>query len=350
LPVHAPANCLASQNLPDFLAVLTSYAAERDTLGNMLLMLGFTSVFMIVAGALIISFFTEIMFRPLKQVTRATRALAQGDLQQRVPLWQSHDELSELAMSFNQMADRIEHMFTAQQDSERRARRFVSDASHELRTPITSLRGFTEVLIRGAKDDPAIAQRVLGLMKSEAERMTRLVNDLLTLARLDESHFPVADDLDLVAVAVECLQEARQQTPNGSRLSLELATQERLRICANQEHIQQMMQILLKNAINYGCTGEQKRILLRLDKKAGHALIQVVDNGAGITRDDLPHIFDRFYRGENAHSMTSPPIPGTGLGLPIALAIAHAYMGTLTACSEPNQETIFTASFMCVDE
>lgn len=349
LAVHAPVNCLAPQRLPSFLAVLTSYAAERDTLRNIVLMLGFTATFMIVAGALIISFFTKIMFRPLKQVTRATRALAQGNLRQRVPLRQSHDELSELATSFNQMADRIEQMFSAQQASERRARRFVSDASHELRTPITSLRGFTEVLIRGAKDDPATAQRVLNLMKSEAERMTRLVNDLLTLARLDESHFPVADDLDLVAVAVECLQETRQQTPNGCRLALELATQERLRIRANQEHIQQMIQILLKNAITYGCAGEQKRVLLRLDKKAGHALLQVVDNGAGITRDDLPHIFDRFYRGENAHSTASPPIPGTGLGLPIALAIAQAYMGTLVACSQPQEETIFTASFTCVD-
>lgn len=349
LPVHAPANCLAPQRLPSSLVVLTAYDSERDTSRNILLMLGFTAVFMVAAGALIISFSTEIMFRPLKQVTRVTKALAQGDLQQRVPLVHGHDELSDLSASFNQMADRIEHMFTAQQASERRARRFVSDASHELRTPITSLRGFTEVLIRGAKDDPAIAQRVLGLMKSEAERMTQLVNDLLTLARLDENHVPVGTDLDLVAIVVESLQEARQQTPDDCRLALELATQERLRIRADQEHIQQMLQILLKNAINYGCAGEQKRVLLRLDKKAGHALIQVADSGAGITPDDLPHIFDRFYRGENAHNSSNPPIPGTGLGLPIALAIAHTYQGTLTAYSEPHQETVFTASFLCVE-
>lgn len=349
LPLHAPANCLAPQRLPSSLVVLTSYDAEHGILRDILLMLGLTSLFMIAAGALIISFFTGIMFRPLKQVTRATRALARGNLQQRVPLAPGHDELSELAVSFNQMADRIEQMFTAQQASERRARRFVSDASHELRTPITSLRGFTEVLIRGAKDDPAIAKRVLGLMKSEAERMTQLVNDLLMLARLDESHVPAAVDLDLVAIVVECLQEARQQTPNDCRLALELATQERLRIHADQEHMQQMLQILLKNAINYGCTGEQKRVLLRLDKKAGHALIQVIDNGVGITQDDLPHIFDRFYRGENAHSSASSPIPGTGLGLSIALAIAHAYQGTLTAYSEPQRETVFTASFACAE-
>ncbi len=349
LSLHAPANCLVPQRLPHYMAVLTSYDNEEGILRNMLLMLGYISVFMIVAGALIISFFTGIMFKPLEQVTLTTRELARGDLQQRVPFLHSRDELSELAISFNKMADRIEQMFASQQASERRARRFVSDAAHELRTPITSLRGFTDVLIRGAKDDPAVAQRVLNLMKTEAERMTNLVNNLLTLARLDENHVPAPADLDLVAVAVECLQQALQQTSNNCQLTLELATQERLIIRADQEYLQQMVQILLKNALNYGCTGEQKRILLRLDKKAGYALIQVLDNGVGIALDDLPHIFDRFYRGENAHSSTSTPIPGTGLGLPIALAIAQVYQGTLTACSELNQETIFTAAFVCVE-
>ncbi len=349
LPLQAPANCLAPRSLPGYLAVLASYETEENTLSSILLMLEITAALMIVAGALIISFCTGIMFNPLQQVTRATRALAQGDLQQRVPPLRSRDELAALATSFNQMADRIESMFAAQQAAERRAQRFVSDASHELRTPITSLRGFTEVLIRGAKDDPATAQRVLGLMKNEAERMTRLVNDLLTLARLDESHVPAPVELDLVAVVVECIQQSRQQITNGCQLTLELVTQERLRIHSDQEQIQQMLQILLKNAVDYGCTGEQKRILLRLDKKAGHALIQVRDTGVGITHEDLPHIFDRFYRGENAHNSPGVPIPGTGLGLPIALAIAHAYQGTLTACSEPGKETIFTASFTCLE-
>lgn len=349
LPLRVPANCAAPQHLPSYMVVFTSYASEQTTLRNILFMLDITSVLMIVAGALIISFFTGVMFHPLKKVTQATQALARGDLQQRVPLSRSSDEIGTLAESFNQMARRIEQMFAAQQASERRSRRFVSDASHELRTPITSLRGFTEVLIRGAKDDPATAQRVLGLMKNEAERMTELVNDLLALARLDEGHIPAPENLDLVAVAIECLQEASKQASDSCKLTLELATHERLRIYASAEPIRQMLLVLLTNAVKYGCTGEQKKILLRLDKKAGHALAQVIDHGMGIAADDLPHIFDRFYRGENAHSSTNAPIPGTGLGLPIALAIASAYQGTLTACSEPGQETIFTASFACIE-
>jgi two-component system OmpR family sensor kinase len=247
------------------------------------------------------------------------------------------------------MADRIEQTFAAQQASERRARRFVSDASHELRTPITSLRGFTEVLIRGAKDDPATAQHILSLMKNEAERMTDLVNHLLMLARLDEGHFPTPQAIDLVDVVIGSLQEARKKAPEGYKLALDLVTQDRLQIQADSEQIKQLLLVLLDNAVKYGCAGEQKQILLLLDKRDRQIQIQVIDHGMGIAPDDLPHVFDRFYRGENTHNSTSTPIPGTGLGLAIALAITHAYQGTLNVSSQPEKETIFTATFSSVE-
>jgi signal transduction histidine kinase len=345
LGMQAPDTCQAPQNLPAYLVLITAYTSEQNTLRTILLMLGFTAAFMIAVGASIISFFTGIMFRPLRQVTDATRALAQGNLQQRVPLLPSQDEISDLAASFNQMADRIEQMFAAQQASEQRARRFVSDASHELRTPITSLRGFTEVLIRGAKDDPVTAQRVLGLMKNEAERMSDLVNSLLTLARLDEGQIPEVEEIDLVDMAIECLQQTRRRAPGDCKLSLELSTQDRLRVLANGEQIKQMLLALLDNAIKYGCLGEQKKVLLLLDKQHQQARLQVIDYGPGVAASDLEHIFDRFYRGENAQNAPNSPIAGTGLGLSIAMSIAQVYHGLLTACSEPGQQTTFTVSF-----
>lgn len=345
--VQPTQSCLSPKQLPAYIALVTSYNDEQNTLNTILLMLGITSAFMVGIGSLIISFFTGIMFKPLSQVTRATRALARGDLEQRVPLPQSQDEITELAASFNQMADRIQQMFAAQQASERRAQRFVSDASHELRTPITSLRGFTEVLIRGAKDDPDTAQHVLALMKSEAERMTDLVNGLLTLARLDEGNIPAPTDIDLVDLVIECQQQARKQAPETYKLSLEVATQDRLRIHANGEQVKQMLLALLNNAIKYGCSGTQKKVLLHLDKRASHARLQIIDHGEGIAQHDLPHVFERFYRGRNAVDRPNP-IPGTGLGLPIALGIAQTYQGTIAVCSNPDQETIFTVSFPCL--
>ena len=347
LSLQPTENCLSPQRLPAYIALITSYNDEQNTLSTILLMLGITSAFMIGFGALAISFFTGVMFRPLHLVTRATRALARGNLDQRVPLLQSNDEIAELAASFNQMADRIQQMFAAQQASERRAQRFVSDASHELRTPITSLRGFTEVLIRGAKDDPATTQHMLSMMKSEAERMTDLVNGLLTLARLDEGNFPSPEEIDLVDLVIECQRQARQKAHATYKLSLALATQERLRIHANKEQIKQMLLALLDNAIKYGCSGEQKNVLLHLDKTDTRAQLQVIDYGEGIGAEDLPHVFERFYRGRNAVDRSSP-ISGTGLGLSIALAITQAYEGSIAACSNPGQETIFTVSFPCI--
>lgn len=348
LPLQPSDHCQAPQQLPAYMALLTSYTNVQNTLRTILLMLGITAAFMVGIGALIISFFTGIMFTPLRQVTRATMALAQGNLRQRVPLAQGHDEIANLAVSFNQMADRIEQMFAAQQASEQRAQRFVSDASHELRTPITSLRGFTEVLLRGAKDDPATALHILTLMKSEAERMSELVNNLLTLARLDEGHKAASEEIDLVDLAIDCLQQARRKAPSECKLSLELATQERLQIYASSEQIKQLLLVLLDNAMKYGCTGEQKKVLLHLDKQNQRAQVQIIDYGIGISVDDLPHVFDRFYRGDNAHTANHTPIPGTGLGLSIALAITQAYQGTLAACSEPHQQTTFTVSFPCM--
>jgi signal transduction histidine kinase len=344
LPITAQTNCQSTQQLPTYIAVLTSYSSEQNTLRILIFTLIVISVIMIVVGTTIISLTLGILLKPLKQMVQVIQALAQGDLRQRVQVAGGRNEIATLGTSFNQMADRFEQMFTAHEDSEKRSRRFVSDASHELRTPITSLRGFTEVLLRGAKDDPATTQRVLGLMKIEAERMSDLVNDLLTLARLDEGHFPAPTPIDLVDIAVECLQVARKEAPINCKLSLELAVQERLTIPASHEPLVQMLMSLLRNAIRYGCTGEEKNVLVCLDKRNERVLIQVIDHGEGILPNDLPHIFDRFYRGANAHT-SKKSNPGTGLGLPIAQAIAQAYQGSVTVCSEPNHETVFTVSF-----
>lgn len=348
VPLQAPPNCAVQNKLPPYLAIITSYSNERNTLRNILLLAGTASLLMIILGALVISLLTGVMLRPLQRVTRATQALAAGDLQQRVPIPEG-DELGNLAASFNQMAERIEKTLEAYQASERRARRFVSDASHELRTPITSLRGFTEVLMRGAKDDPETAQRVLKLMKGEAERMSRLVGDLLTLARLDEGRVTEMENVDLVDVAIESVRQAKTRANPRCKIMLDMATQERLRVRANPELLKQMLALLLDNAVKYGCLPSNDKVLLRLDRKAHNALISVIDYGKGILPADLPHVFDRFYRGDHSSSAGGTPIIGAGLGLSIAIAIAQAHKGNITACSKPDKETVFTVTLPCLD-
>lgn len=345
--LRSPQNC-ASTHFEGYLAATTSYSVERTTLGNLFILIGVAALVMILLGSGVIVLLTDYMLRPLRAVAAAAQAIAEGDLQQRVRLPDNHDEIGTLATSFNQMAERIEQAFQAQQESERRSQRFVSDASHELRTPITSLRGFTEVLIRGAKDDPETAQRVLAIMKNEAERMTRLVNDLLTLARLDEGRPLRLQDVDLVDIAIEGVQHAKKLADNR-KVSLDLVTQERLSIQADPERLKQMLWILLDNAIKYGRAAPDSSITLRLDKENKNALIQIIDTGPGIAPEDLPRIFDRFYRGQHtpASQTNDLHVAGTGLGLAIAIAIARAHHGDITVCSELDKETIFTVTLPC---
>src|SRR6266700_3820368 len=156
-------------------------ASNGAILNRLMIMIIIATIVIIGIGSAAIFFFTNLLLSPLRHMRDAAQAIAFGDLKQRVRLPQSNDEVGELAVSFNEMIDQIEHAFEEQRASEDRTRRFVSDASHELRTPLTSLRGFTDVLMRGAKDDPETLQRSLKLMKNETERMSRLINDLLVL-------------------------------------------------------------------------------------------------------------------------------------------------------------------------
>jgi len=275
----------------------------------------------------------------------AAQAIAFGDLKQRVRLPQSNDEVGELAVSFNEMIDQIEHAFEEQRASEERTRRFVSDASHELRTPLTSLRGFTDVLMRGAKDDPETLQRSLKLMKNETERMSRLINDLLELARMDEGNPLHIERVNMLDLGVEALEQTRILAVDGRDVSLQLATEdEQLEVLANVDRLKQVLLILFDNALKYGRPGTEGWIVLAIDKQESTILMHMIDNGKGIAEEDLPHVFERFYRGRYSPvSADGTPIAGAGLGLSIALAIVYAHHGDLTARSETGSTTFTVA-------
>ncbi len=304
-------------------------------------------------GIIMLFLLINFLLRPLRRMTEVAQAITLGDLQQRkrlLPLLEGKDEVNKLAASLNIMVDQLESAKNTQQSSEQRFRRLFSDASHQLRTPLTSLRGFTEILTRGAiNEDPATTQRILKMMKNEADRMTRLVNDLLMLSRLDDNSTLDMRYVDVVDLAVESVEQARLQVGDGRKVTLHFATQERLSIEANPDRLKQVLFILFDNAIKYGRPAPHGWIKLELDLDEGHALLHVKDNGKGIHPDDLPHIFDRFYRGEHMpiYDEGKAPPGGTGLGLPIALAIVHAHQGDITVISNPDLETVFTVKLPC---
>jgi two-component system OmpR family sensor kinase len=313
-----------------------------------------TAIILVIVGAFLSFILTTLLLRPLWRVTDAAQAIAAGDLKQRerLPLrLPPQDEMDRLAGSINEMVMRLERAEEQQLDAEQHFRRFFSDASHQLRTPLTSLRGFTEVLLRGAKDDPETATRILKMMKSGAERMTLLINDLLTLARLDGSPSIKWHYVDVLAIATEELEKARLRCTDERTVSLSLLTQQRLGVQGDADRLKQLLFVLLDNALKYGRPTPDGIVKLQLDRNDSHILISIIDNGDGISEDDLTHIFDAFYRGQHKKSDLNGNAnsAGTGLGLTIATAIVRTHEGSISVYSELNHGTTFTISLPGVD-
>jgi signal transduction histidine kinase len=311
-------------------------------------------VITVVGGSLIAFVFTSLLLRPLSRVTDAAQAIAVGDLQQRkrLPLrLPPQDEADRLAGSLNEMVTRLERAEGMKSAAEQRFQRFFADASHQLRTPLTSIRGFTEVLIRGAKDDPETAQRILWRMKGEVERMTRLINDLLILARLDDGRPLKMQYLNLMDLANDGIAQARSRVTDDRKISLLADETEIIGLQGDKDRIKQLFFILLDNAIRYGPPAPEGTITLCVEKEGDRAVIRVLDNGGCISKKDLQHIFEAFYKGHHQnYSLTSSGTnAGAGLGLTIASAIVRAHHGSITASSDPEIGTEFRVTLPCTN-
>jgi two-component system OmpR family sensor kinase len=353
--------------------VVTDYARLRGEMAVVHLVLIATLFGALLLGVLVGGPLIVRSLRPLTRMTETARRIASGDLTQRVRLPHGGDEIGQLADTFDEMISRIERAFAAQHASEDRMRQFIADASHELRTPLTSIRGYTDVLLRGAKDDPETAEQVLRATQREAERMTRLVNDLLTLARLDAGRPLELQSLDLLALVGEAVDQARILA--GEReVTMRSDGGGRLMVLADPDRMKQVLLILLDNALKYGRQDASGWVRVQVGRTQRGAFVSISDNGIGIAPADLPHVFDRFYRaqrgdiqrriasqhvsasGPNNRSVARlddqqndqqqnqrpPKREGSGLGLSIAQAIVRAHGGALTVESTLGAGTTFT--------
>jgi signal transduction histidine kinase len=282
---------------------------------------------------------------PVGRITQTADSIANSDgavsLSRRLAVPDTGDELSHLAVTFNGMLDRIEEAFIVQ-------RRFVGDASHELRTPLTSVRGHVDVLLRQLKSNRSTMDKQdlvdeLTVVQLESARMSRLIDDMLVLARTDAANH--GDILKVQAVSLDVL--AREAFRTSSHLAsgqqLTLTIDEPVTLMGDGDRLVQIMIILLDNAIRHTPTGGT------IDLKVGRALdpvegewcasIRVQDTGSGIAAEHVPHLFERFYRAENARSRASG---GTGLGLSIALAIVRGHHGWIDVDTAPGDGTTFS--------
>jgi two-component system OmpR family sensor kinase len=271
--------------------------------------------------------------RPMRRLTATAEQLAAGDLSARSRLSPSSDEVGQLASSFDHMADRIQEAFAAQQDSEAQVRRFIDDASHELRTPVTALKGYIDVLRRGAGREPAALDAALEAMSNESERMRVLVLDLLTLARLDARRQSHPEDFDLNGAVDSLLNEGVPGMPETVQRNYGVSP---LLVHADRGAVSTIVRNLLVNACKYA-HGAAQRWTTAVEGQ--WARLEVHDDGPGIPASDLIHVFERFYRGEKTRAREEG---GSGLGLSIVQALARAQGGDVGIQSAEGAGTTVT--------
>ena len=258
--------------------------------------------------------------RPLSQLRTATLQMAGGDLASRLPEGRE-DEFGQVALAFNRMADQVQAMLAEQQA-------FAGNASHELRTPLTTIRLRSEALRYGALD-PATAQQYIAEIDDEVDRLGGLVEDLILLSRLDTGRTePGHEQIDLVRLARHLATEMGPRLgAAGVQLHLQLPSN-LPPITASLNHLRVVFRNLLDNALKYTPAGGS--ITWQLAAEDTHLLATISDTGRGVTAGELPHLFERFYRADTAHTRQ---VPGVGLGLSLVQGIVQFYGGRITVTS-----------------
>jgi two-component system OmpR family sensor kinase len=316
-----------------------SYEPAQVTVYKMALVLasGFSVAFLLsVVGAYLLA---RNALSPVSAVVRAAHRITEGDLSKRLPVAHPKDEIGDLAATINGMLSRLQKTLTRLQQTIDRQRRFVADASHELRTPLTSIHSYAQVLEEWALKDPQIGPESVAAIKRESERMKGLVENLLELARGDEGMKLHLKDNNLTEVVQEAAESARAAV-NGKVLiecptSKQRVQEEGVSAVFDRERLRQALSILLDNAVKY-TPQEGGRVSMRIVQEDASVGVEVSDTGIGIPEEQIPHVFERFYRAEEARSTE-----GLGLGLSIARQIAEDHGGSIEARSKPGEGSTF---------
>ena len=286
-------------------------------------------------------------FEPLARVEQTAAKIAAGDLSQRIEDYNPSNEIGNLAISLNTMLAQIESSFNAQAKSEAKMRRFVGDASHELRTPLVSIRGYSELYRQGALPNDEAVATAMGRIEAESKRMGQLVEDLLTLARIDERRESKLAPFDLFHLAVDASNDAYATSPDRE-VSLVGLTNDMAPTSApvigDESRMRQVVANLLTNAMRYTPAGTPLEIAVGVREDVpGYPLsvIEVRDHGPGIHGEDRERVFERFYRTDTSRSRETG---GTGLGLSIVAAILEQHDGSVHIEETPGGGATFVIS------
>lgn len=294
-------------HISDFLSLLAKVLIMTTLFGGLL-------------GSIIIYFVTKRNIKPLKSITNSVGNIKDfSDLKKRVPIPNGPHELTTLAKVFNALLIKLEEQFTKE-------RSFVSNASHELRTPITAFMGHISLLNRWGKKDPEILDQSINALNVEGKRMQRLIDQLLTLAHTDSPNIE-RREVNLGSVVIEAKQEIT--TVMDHPLDIQMEIDKRIILNANPDQLRQVAIILIDNAMKY--TNTYGKIRIAVFRENGWGIFKITDTGIGIEMREIPLIFERFYRVEKARSRKKG---GSGLGLSIAREIIESHNGTIEVKSQ----------------
>ena len=280
----------------------------------------------------------KVGMRPLEKIEETAEKIAAGDLSARLDNFEPDTEVGRLSTSLNTMLSRIEESFEARTRSEDKLRRFVADASHELRTPLTAIRGFAELHRQGAVPAGEKTNELIARIEKESMRMGYLVEDLLMLARMDQSRELVIADVNLSELVQEAVTSAQAAGPDhviSTNISAGVATK------GDADKIYQVVTNLLANARAHTPAGTA--ITVSVYSEGGDSFVTVADNGPGLSAEDQARIFERFYRVDASRQRNSKD--GSGLGLSIVDAVMRAHGGEVTVASELGKGAAFTLHF-----
>lgn len=271
--------------------------------------------------------------QPVLHITQTAKSIGERNLAERVTVSPAHDELRELTETLNDMLQRLETAF-------KRITRFTADASHELRTPVAIIRTTAEFILQKERSVPEY-QQLVGQILVESEGTTEMIEGLLTLARADSRPSSgTFSEIDLWMLSAEVVQSVKPLA-DTKRLALEILPIDKpAPVWARRSDLKKLIVILLDNAIKF--TPESGRIEVRVAHFADQSFLEVKDTGAGITDEDIPHIFERFYRADKGRSRETG---GIGLGLSIAQAIAEDHAAQIVVRSRPNGGSSFRILF-----
>ena len=310
------------------------------TLSQLRFLFFFLGLIAIFLTALVSRWIIAISLRPLDKVEETAEAIAAGDLSARLPAAKPDTEVGRLTTSLNAMLSQIEQSFSVKVESENKLRRFVADASHELRTPLTAIRGFAELHRQGAVSGEEKTKELISRIEGESIRMSSLVEDLLLLARLDQARELDFEPVDLNTLIVEVVASAKAAGPDHP-IELNLP-QEELFVLGDSRRIHQVVANLLANARTHTPLGTKINVTAR--QTLAEVIIEVADNGPGLSKSDQERIFERFFRADPARVRHSGE--GSGLGLSIVDAVMKAHGGYVSVKSELDKGATFTLHFL----